>query len=288
LRALIAVCLGLHAGLAGAAGSTDSLVGTWRLVSYTDTPENGAPIRAFGNHPTGQFIFTGDGHVSISIMRNPPDITSASTDRDPDTCLPAWYCAYFGTYEVNYRTNTWVTHVLGGNIPNYIGTDQPRNFALRDDRLVITESYQEGGKTVRAERVLVRESDRPKDIARFTHDAHVSAINSNDTDTLMANLTEDVVYQSPSEPEIIGKDAVRRWVASYFGTYLTHWDKTSVGVTVIGVWAFERYTYKSKDVEKKTGAVTTDTGKGINIFRRGTDGNWRVAVDGWSSDHPAR
>jgi hypothetical protein len=27
--------------------------------------------------------------------------------------------------------------------------------------------------------------------------------------------------------------------------------------------------------------------KGINIFRRGSDGRWRVAIDGWSSDRPA-
>ena len=119
MRALLAACLGLHASLAAAAGSSDSLVGTWRLVSYTDTPENGAPVHAFG-------------------------------------------------------------------------------------------------------------------------------------------------------------------------AYQTHWEKTSLGSTIIGDWAFERYTYKSKDVEKKTRAVTTDTGKGINIFRRGADGKWRVAVDGWSSDHAAR
>jgi ketosteroid isomerase-like protein len=54
-----------------------------------------------------------------------------------------------------------------------------------------------------------------------------------------------------------------------------------------GDWAFERYTYKSTDTDKKSGAVTTDTGKGINIFRRGSDGRWRVAIDGWSSDRPA-
>jgi len=44
---------------------------------------------------------------------------------------------------------------------------------------------------------------------------------------------------------------------------------------------------KAKDVEKKTGTVTTDRGKGVNIFRRGKDAKWRVAIDGWSSDMPA-
>lgn len=119
------------------------------------------------------------------------------------------------------------------------------------------------------------------------HGAYVAAINSNDTDTLMSDMTDDIVYQAPGEPEIIGKDAVRRWVAGYFDAYRTKWQKTSIGFTVVGDWAFERYTYKSTDVDKKTGAVTTDKGKGINIFRRGTDGKWRVATDGWSSDTPA-
>lgn len=127
---------------------------------------------------------------------------------------------------------------------------------------------------------------KAKSVEMAAHGAYVAAINSNDTETLMADLTDDIIYQAPNEPEIIGKDAVRKWVAEYFGAYRTHWEKTSIGFTVIGAWAFERYTYKSKDVEKKTGAVTTDQGKGINIFRRGTDGKWRVAIDGWSSDIP--
>ena len=125
-----------------------------------------------------------------------------------------------------------------------------------------------------------------KSVEAAAHGAYVAAINSNDTDTLMADVTDDIVYQAPHEPEIIGKDAVRKWVAGYFGAYRTQWEKTSIGFTVIGDWAFERYTYKSKDIDKKTGAVTTDRGKGINIFRRSADHKWRVAVDGWSFDIP--
>jgi ketosteroid isomerase-like protein len=125
-----------------------------------------------------------------------------------------------------------------------------------------------------------------KSVEAAAHGAYVAAINSNDIETLMADLTDDIVYQAPSEPEIVGKDAVRMWVAGYFDAYRTTWEKTSIGFTVIGDWAFERYEFKSTDVDKKTGAVTTDKGKGINIFRRGTDGKWRVAIDGWSSDIP--
>jgi len=78
---------------------------------------------------------------------------------------------------------------------------------------------------------------------------------------------------------------VRQWAAAYFAAYHTHWVKTSI---VAGDWAFERYTYRSTDTDRKTGQVSGDTGKGINVFRRGPDHRWRVAIDGWSSDTPAK
>ena len=122
-----------------------------------DTPDGAAPIFAFGAEPKGLFIFTVDGHVSISIMRNPPDVMAATTDPDPEVCIPGWYCSYFGTYTVDDKKGVWITRVLGANIPAYLGTDQPRSFSIHGDRLVISETYQQDDKTVRAERVLIRE-----------------------------------------------------------------------------------------------------------------------------------
>jgi ketosteroid isomerase-like protein len=83
-----------------------------------------------------------------------------------------------------------------------------------------------------------------------------------------------------------GRHTVHGGRRSSTDAYRTKWEKTSIGFTVIGDWAFERNEYRSTDVEKKTGAVTTYKGKGLNIFRRATDGKWRVAIDGWSSDIP--
>jgi ketosteroid isomerase-like protein len=79
---------------------------------------------------------------------------------------------------------------------------------------------------------------------------------------------------------------VRKWIVAYVGAYRTHWEKTSIGFTVAGDWAFECYTYRSADADRKTGAVTHDSGKGINIFHHDADGRWRVARDGWSSSLP--
>jgi hypothetical protein len=48
-------------------------------------------------------------------------------------------------------------------------------------------------------------------IEAAAHGAYVDAINSNNLKTLVADLTDDIVYQSPGEPEIFGKAAVRQW-----------------------------------------------------------------------------
>ena len=150
--------IGLLTCAVGADRNRNPLVGTWHLVRYIDTPEGSAPIQAYGTEPIGLFIFTSDGHVSISIMRNPPDITAATTDPDPEACIPGWYCAYFGTYTVNYERGIWVTHVLGGNIPAYLGTDQPRTFTINENTLTISETYMDGNRRVHGERVLRRDT----------------------------------------------------------------------------------------------------------------------------------
>ena len=132
------------------------LVGTWRLLRYEDTPEGGTPVRAFGAQPIGQFVFTADGHAAISIMRNPPDPAAATTDIDPDACLPAWYCSYFGTWRPSADGGGWIVHVAGGNIPSYLGTDQERRFTIAGDRLTVSETYRAEGRPVHAVRILER------------------------------------------------------------------------------------------------------------------------------------
>ncbi len=94
------------------------LVGTWQLEQYVDAPEGGTPVYTFGKFPVGLLVFTADGHVSISLVRNPPAVGTASSDPDPDACIPTWYYSYFGIYRYDRAGPSWTTHVTGGNIPN--------------------------------------------------------------------------------------------------------------------------------------------------------------------------
>ena len=122
--------------------------------------------------------------------------------------------------------------------------------------------------------------------AHAAHENYVSAINSNNLDSLLGMVTDDVVFMSANEPVMVGKSVVRPWVQGYFAAFKTHWDKPVQEFVVNGEWAYERYTYKSTDSSLTGGATAEDTGWGLVIYRHDADGKWRVARDAWGPDHP--
>lgn len=156
MKFLISVLLALCAAPASARGAApDPLVGAWIVERFTNTPEGAAPIFPFGKQPVGLFVFSADGHFSFNVMRGPrPDETEPG-DADAEW-TPAWYVSYFGTYSYDPVGSSWTSRVLGGNMLSYIGTEQTRVFTLVGDVLTISASYEEGGRKIRAERVLRR------------------------------------------------------------------------------------------------------------------------------------
>jgi tryptophan-rich sensory protein len=123
--------------------------------------------------------------------------------------------------------------------------------------------------------------------AHTAHQSYVAAINSNNLDTLLGVLTDDVVFMPPNDKPRIGKSAVGPWIGEYLRTYHTHWDKPVQEFIVSGDWAFERYAYTSIDTPVQGGAPIVDTGWGLVIYHHDRDGRWRVARDAWGSDHTA-
>lgn len=128
--------------------------------------------------------------------------------------------------------------------------------------------------------------------AHKAHEAYVAAINSNNLENFLATVTDDVVFIAPNSDAISGKAAVGAWVKDYLAAYETKWEKTTKEFVVRGDLAYEWYAYKSIDTPKAGGPaagtpVVTDTGNGVNIYRRGPDGVWRVARDVWSTTRKA-
>jgi len=181
--------------------------------------------------------------------------------------------AMFGRYDAKYKAtgktmNPQVVHV----------------WTIKNGKLTAFQQYAD---TYAMNEVLTPGSAaNPKKVETETLRNYVAAINSNDPDSIIAMMTEDVVLQAPHGSEIVGKAAAREWLAGYVGAFSSVWEKTALDFTLSGDWAFERYAYKSTNTNRSTGEVTEDEGKGLNIYRRGTDGKWRVSRDSWSTDLP--
>jgi ketosteroid isomerase-like protein len=122
--------------------------------------------------------------------------------------------------------------------------------------------------------------------AHKAHENYVRVINSNNVDSLMSMMTDDVVFLAADAKPIVGRPAVRAWAEDYLKAYHTHWDKPVQEFTVSGDNAIERYKYTSTDTPIAGGKPVVDTGWGLVIYHRDADGVWRVSHDAFGPDHP--
>ena len=117
------------------------LIGAWRLVSWSETKEDGTVDYPLGKDAIGQLLYSADGHVAAQLARKgmPPlrdeDWRSAS---QPESSR-AWksYFGYFGTFSIDIATQAVIHHVEGSWFPNIAHTDQKRLFGFEGDELVL-------------------------------------------------------------------------------------------------------------------------------------------------------
>lgn len=115
------------------------------------------------------------------------------------------------------------------------------------------------------------------------HHAYVAAINSNDTDRILALMSENIVFQVPGEPELIGKAAIAAWAGGFFAAYEATWDKSEHALEQSGDLAVSRYTYTARFHSREDGAEIGEIGKGTCVYRRDGSGEWRLMIDSWST-----
>ncbi|UCG33482.1 MAG: SgcJ/EcaC family oxidoreductase [Phycisphaerales bacterium] len=107
-----------------------------------------------------------------------------------------------------------------------------------------------------------------------------------DADALAALYADDPVLMPQSQPEVVGKEAIRSLYQSVFEEYTVQGDGELLEVEVAGDWAFYRSTYRLKATPKAGGEPIEDTGKSLFIVRRQPDGSWKIARLIANSDLP--
>lgn len=107
------------------------------------------------------------------------------------------------------------------------------------------------------------------------------ALNAGDIDTLTDLYTEDTRLLPPNGEIAIGHDAVRAIFGGMIEAGLTG-ELNSLETKVVGDMGYNVGAYKLF-----AGEELVDTGKYMEIWERGDDGQWRYTNDIWNSDLPA-
>jgi ketosteroid isomerase-like protein len=119
------------------------------------------------------------------------------------------------------------------------------------------------------------------------HYAYEAAINSNNTDLVMAMYDKDAEILEPDGKFITGHDDIRKWVDKYFKAFKTKWTKVPLKNFVCGEYGFDEGIDTAVDVRRKDGQTTHYNCKGILIYKRQANGEWRIFRDIWNNNKPA-
>ena len=116
-------------------------------------------------------------------------------------------------------------------------------------------------------------------------DRYVAAFNGGDADAAAEAWAHDSKQLAPGGPPVVGRDAIRESIRA-FQQMSPQLELQSVDVLVEGNLAIETGTWSVK-LQTPDGRVE-DGGPAVRVWRRGTDGEWRLYRDIWNSEQPTQ
>jgi uncharacterized protein (TIGR02246 family) len=117
--------------------------------------------------------------------------------------------------------------------------------------------------------------------------AYNAALNGGKTAAVLPLYAEDGVFMAPYSRSFIGKDAVHKAYDAVFDE-LKFDVKFDVAEVVIMAphWAYVRTNSVGTTLHRSTGKTTAEANQELFIFRKGDDGNWRIARYSFSPTNP--
>jgi uncharacterized protein (TIGR02246 family) len=113
------------------------------------------------------------------------------------------------------------------------------------------------------------------------------ALNGSNTDAVMRLYSEDGVFMPPYSQSAIGAAAVRQaYDAVFKAIKLSVKFNLAEIVAVAPDWAFARTNSAGTTTINATGAKSAEANQELFIFKKGTDGRWKIARYSFSSTNP--
>ncbi len=130
----------------------DKFVGAWRLLSAEYRTEDGALAESpYGPEPQGILMYDAQGSMSAQLAHKDrkPFAVADRLAGTPEEAKAAFetYQAYYGRYRVDEREHVVIHTVVGALLPNWVGSEQRREYKFQDGKLILrTPPIAMGGK----------------------------------------------------------------------------------------------------------------------------------------------
>jgi uncharacterized protein (TIGR02246 family) len=117
--------------------------------------------------------------------------------------------------------------------------------------------------------------------------ALLTAVNACDVHRVLEVWADDGVLMPPGHPSVNGRAALLEYFDQLFlrARFVFEFGPTEIDLGP--ELAVERITYRVTMWPVTSQPPTRDVGKGLHVYRRQTDGTWKLQFDMWNSDRPA-
>jgi uncharacterized protein (TIGR02246 family) len=117
--------------------------------------------------------------------------------------------------------------------------------------------------------------------------AYNVALNSSDTNAVMALYTDDGVFMPPYSPSAVGSGAVRKAYEAVFQTIkLTVKFNVAEILEMSPEWVLARTNSAGTTLNHATGATTAEGNQELFVFRKDRDEKFKIARYSFSSTNP--
>lgn len=114
------------------------------------------------------------------------------------------------------------------------------------------------------------------------------AVKTGDAELYLSIFTEDAVVMPPGSPAAMGKEELRPIIEGLFGMFDLELPYTVEEVEVLGDRAFARSSWQYSMTPKEGGETSISAGKELDIFKRQTDGSWKIYIQCYNFDAPPK
>ncbi len=104
-----------------------------------------------------------------------------------------------------------------------------------------------------------------------------------DVERIVSFWAEDALVMPPGQPLVEGKEAIRGFVTQSMNIpgFKIHWVSEKVSFSPDGQLAYMRATNETT-LTGPDGNLMNVPGRGVSVWRRDPDGQWRCVIDIWN------